>query len=166
MTMCVGGALASEMDHKWNADKEAMWRICHTVNASDQWEITHGLNLLPGSYEDLYYRAINRASDANGAHWNNGVVWTPGQSTEMGSENQQMAGESMYAMSYQDRCKKDITDWDAMMLLMKGVTDNERGVIESTWPTLTESAQHAILLVIKRSQFVTPITSDDMMRWK
>src|SRR5947209_5446289 len=53
----------------WDAADEAHYRIYCTLNAADTWAVRHELHMLPGSFEDLYYRAINRASDANGANW-------------------------------------------------------------------------------------------------
>jgi len=156
----------------WDAADEAHYRIWRTLNATDAWAIRHELRMLPGSDEDLYYRAMNRASDSNGA-WG-GATWasTHGRSTNMnttamtGSENQTVNGESIYALSYMQRARmNDISDVDAYDLLLNGVSFAERGVINSTWPRLTETTQHAILTLIKRSMFVTPPTSDMEDRW-
>jgi hypothetical protein len=166
MSMCLGAAVAQDgmKDHHWGTDHEAMFRICRTLNGGEQWAIMHELGELPGSFEHVYYMAINKASEDNG-----GAIWGNGTSanTTMGTENQTMAGgDSMYAMTYQQRMRKGITDGQALDLLYKGVPDSDRGIIAETWPHLTDTCQMAILHVIKRSPLITPVTDSEMNWWK
>jgi hypothetical protein len=165
MSMCIGAAIAQDgmKDHHWTTDQMAMHRIHKTLNGGEQWAIMHELGELSGGYEHVFYMAINKACEQNGGGTMDGSAWTPSADTTMGSENQTINGESMYAMTYQDRMRRGITDGQAWDLLVKGVSDAERGVIEETWPKLTDTCQMAILHVIKRSSLMSAMKGD--MNW-
>lgn len=160
----VAGAYAMD-NSKWDAQQECTYRIMSTLTGGEQYDLYHNLYELPGSFEETYFRAINHASDKNGAMYTTVAVRPGSGDVTAGTENQTINGMDYYAVSYWDRCKKDVTDWDAYQMLVNGVNSNERGVIEETWPNLTEGCQHAILKVIKRSWCIGAPNADQVNWW-
>jgi hypothetical protein len=152
----------------WSPHRQLEYRMCQTLNGSEQWEFQHSMDRLNGVEEDAYVRAINKASDANGAitSWNATTMTGTYGSVTTGSENQALAGTSMFAMSYQDRMGTWITDGQAYDLLLKSASSQERSIIEGTWDYLGETTQEAILHTIKRSSMIMAPTDAQRKWWK
>lgn len=159
LSMCsVSGYAQSD----WNDSKQLQYRSMKTLNACEQYDLNMMLRHMPGSFEGVFAKAINKASDDNGAMLT-GSSTTSTMTT--GTNNERMTwGTSGWR---NQMMMNEGTDWDAYRKLLNSVSGSERALIEQKWPTLSGREQDAILHVIKRSWMVMPPTDMDMksMGW-